>query len=61
MSGRAPVESLRKNPAYADYDDIGSQHRDYSASGTDIVNFAYQQRDSIVTIYSYLQKINSIP
>lgn len=57
-----PVESydIRVNDAisYADYNYIGIQHRDYTAAGSDIVDFAFQQRDSIVSISSYLQKVN---
>ncbi len=42
------------------YNNIGYQNRNYTAAGSDIIDFAYQKRDSIVSISAYFDNANEL-
>ncbi|MEO7766515.1 MAG: hypothetical protein ABIS01_03780, partial [Ferruginibacter sp.] len=51
--------ALTGSVAYSDYEFIYDQHRDYLTGGAYIVDFAYQQRDSITTVSAYIESLNN--
>lgn len=44
--------------AYYDYTGIDDPHRDYVNAGSDVVDFAFQQRDSVEQVFSYIDGDN---